>query len=634
MKSTAPKQFFVLRELRSSELGWFAAVRRQGREKGKQRGINFNSVVMGALFPEGVPSESIPVKARRQSDGEVTQRHLRLQQKNWRLVGDQVDGARLESVKEGDYFWALVTITPGASVEMSWDVACRSEVPGVHSALQRLSASVLPQGMDVWPAIHPLAMQFMEAVGISIGAAPEYDAGTKAQEGQGVPEAADAPLDEPPASEEAERPKRRRLKERLAQPHILTQILKTGLALTSDAQADFLGVLERIADNLRETLVKAGKIRTVPLGQRQAWRRFSGHKIGFIDGGMANVSALGSAPLAIRVGAYAVTPGERSPERERFAFDIQLVDELYDSAGPGVYEEGFDDVTKLRDAARICCEAAGMLAMLEREAPSLCVLHGPLVNPVSPYALEDFPAFSRATLAKLLPRQKGRLAPDDAHFVSVYLEQLRRLEHSSASVCGVVERPSSGAPGILTTALLEELRQAGFYDSSTLQELRKHLQSYRITDPILMECVLEEAEYLEPLPLDKQGPDNKIPLTWMEVIKSYPRPWVTYVKSHAETMPVRVEAFQGGPFSFLELMVLIVHMSRLLPRYSFPVGLDIVDKHAKVPEWMSRQVNVMLTAQLMRRAMDTKNPAVIRMARRIVSANKRDWLFRPDFRRS
>jgi hypothetical protein len=74
-------------------------------------------------------------------------------------------------------------------------------------------------------------------------------------------------------------------------------------------------------------------------------------------------------------------------------------------------------------------------------------------------------------------------------------------------------------------------------------------------------------------------------------------------------------------------------MSRLLPHYSFPVGLDIVDKHAKVPEWMSKQVNVMLQAQLMRKAMETGNPNTIRMARRILSANTRDWLFRPDFKK-
>jgi hypothetical protein len=133
--------------------------------------------------------------------------------------------------------------------------------------------------------------------------------------------------------------------------------------------------------------------------------------------------------------------------------------------------------------------------------------------------------------------------------------------------------------------------------------------------------------------MDKQGPDHKIPLAWAPEIKSYPKPLTTYVKTSSESMPIRVESFPSGSFPHPELIKLIVHMSRLLPRYSFPVGLDIVDKHAKVPEWMSKQVDVMLSAQLVRKAMDAGNPAAIRMVKRMLSTNTRDWLFRPDFRK-
>jgi len=44
-------------------------------------------------------------------------------------------------------------------------------------------------------------------------------------------------------------------------------------------------------------------------------------------------------------------------------------------------------------------------------------------------------------------------------------------------------------------------------------------------------------------------------------------------------------------------------------------------------------MNAMLSAQLMRKAMEIGNPAGIRLVRRILSANTRDWLFRPDFRK-
>jgi hypothetical protein len=159
------------------------------------------------------------------------------------------------------------------------------------------------------------------------------------------------------------------------------------------------------------------------------------------------------------------------------------------------------------------------------------------------------------------------------------------------------------------------------------------MRGYRLTDSLIFECILDEGEYVDPVEMDKQGPDHKIPVAWAPEIKSYPKPLTTYVKTSAESMPIRVEFFPSDSLSHPELVKLIVHMSRLLPRYSFPVGLDIVDKHAKVPEWMSKQMNVMLSAQLMRKAMDSGNAVAIRMVKRMLSTNTRDWLFRPGFRK-
>ncbi|MBZ4416002.1 DNA double-strand break repair nuclease NurA [Myxococcus sp. RHSTA-1-4] len=634
-KTTLPRQFFVLRELRSSELGWFAAVRREGREGGaKQRAINFNASVMDTLFPEGLDQEEIEVVTRRHSDRNVTRRPLRRQKKNWRLVGNKVEGRGLEGVQAGDFFWGLITVQNDCACALDWDVVTRSGSPVQHAALRGLAAGALPDGMAAWSHADPFALSLQQAIGL------RRDSTLPPPEAHDAPQPLKPPRSGPPLRvvpqppSEPARPKRKRLDKRLVRPHILTEILKSGLSLSANAQAEFMDVLDTLADTLRQTLMEAGKLQKVHVDHRATWQKFQGHKIGFVDGGVANVTSLGSAPLAIRVGSYVVTPGGRSQQRERFAFDVQLVDELYDSAGTGVYEEGFDDVMKLRDAARYCCEAAGALAMLQSEKPSMCILHGPLVIPVSPYALEDFPSFTSSTAQKLLPGGGKRREGRAAQFVSVYREQLRMLEQATATVCGVVERPTSATPGILTMALLEQLKADGYLDGTSMRTMFQKLREYRITDPILLECVLDEAEYIAPVALDKQGPDNKIPTSWAMDIKGFPRPLTTYVKPHAETMPIRVEAFRTGPFDFSELLQLIVHMSRLLPRYSFPVGLDIVDKHAKVPEWMSRQMNVMLTAQLMRRAMDSGNPAVIRMARRIVSANTRDWLFRPDFRRS
>jgi hypothetical protein len=423
------------------------------------------------------------------------------------------------------------------------------------------------------------------------------------------------------------------------------EIVKVGMALSADSQADFIDTLDAMSDELRKLLQEQGAIRQVEINHGKAWRIVKGSRIGFVDGGMANVAGVGSAPLALRVGSYVVVPGDRTDQREEFGFEVQLVDDLYVSkgGGGGVYEDYFADLAKLRDAARISSEVAGLLALgMRSPAPDIVFLHGPLVNPVSPYALgnpddpddpDAFPNFTQETIEWLLPGEGRQRTGREANFVAVYLEQLNRLKAGEATIAGVVERPSPTAPGPLISGYIEKLHEEGKIDAPTRRVFLGKIERHRLTDSILFECILDEGEFIAPLQINKQGPKSKIPVYWASEIGSYPKPLVTYVKSHVETLPIRVESFDCGPLSHPELLQLVVHMSRLLPKYSFPVGLDIVDRHAKIPEWMSRQMNVMLSAQLMRRAMDSGNPAIVRSVRRILSAGKRDWLFRPDFRK-
>ena len=68
-----------------------------------------------------------------------------------------------------------------------------------------------------------------------------------------------------------------------------------------------------------------------------------------------------------------------------------------------------------------------------------------------------------------------------------------------------------------------------------------------------------------------------------------------------------------------------------MPNYAFPAGLDIVDKFAKVPNWMSRPIHSTMAVQLMKRAIDTGNSKMIEAAKRMLCGTKRDWLFRPNF---
>lgn len=441
---------------------------------------------------------------------------------------------------------------------------------------------------------------------------------------------------------------RGRLGSKLEHPSLIVELAKRGLSLSSEAQANFIDVLDTLSSDLRQVLLEADLVQGIPIDQKSAWAAFRGRRLGFLDGGVANISAMGATPVAIRVGSYVVTPGLRGEGREEFDFQVQLVDELFKGGdgSSGTFEDYFEDVGKLRDAARIACEASGLLRLAAtKKPPEIIFLHGPLVNPVSPYALgtpgaqNAFPNFTQDALESLLGPSGRQREGREANFVSVYLDVLKQLASGEVTVCGVVERPSSGAPGPLVMKLLQDLLEAGTLPANAFNEIDKKVRQYQVTDSLLFECILDEGEFVRPVSMDKQGakaPWNKIPNDWRAEIISYPWPETTYVKANVGTMPVRVEFFKSGPWGNHpeEIMRLIVHMSRLLPRYSFPVGLDIVDKHAKVPAWMSRQVSAMLAAKLMQKAMATKDPRMVKLVRRVLSSNTRDWLFRPDHKRN
>jgi hypothetical protein len=78
-----------------------------------------------------------------------------------------------------------------------------------------------------------------------------------------------------------------------------------------------------------------------------------------------------------------------------------------------------------------------------------------------------------------------------------------------------------------------------------------------------------------------------------------------------------------------EILDLVFHTSRLLPNYGFPAALDIVDKFARIPNWMSANISTQHKVNLLRRAYDSDDLRVREFARKMLTATGRDWLFRP-----
>lgn len=421
------------------------------------------------------------------------------------------------------------------------------------------------------------------------------------------------------------------VKERLQQPHILAEMMKLSLTHSAQAQKDFLQQLELIAAGIREMLEAAEMIRCVEINHRATWSDVAGKPIAFVDGGMANVASLGAEPVAVRVGSYTVIPGDRSPQREQFRMEKQLVAELFDLSSPdAVFEELFEDPSKLRDAARFCLEASAAVQCIARNPkPEFLFLHGALVNPVSAYADEHFPAFSSRGLEILLPPEERNRTGREAKFVSVYLHLLKALQESKVNVASVVERASGSM--LVSTTLLDLLKSSDISPGAgPLEETKRRIKDYRIPDAVLFHAILNEGEYLTPVAVDRNV-DSKRPNYSRDIIAQYPLPHVTYVGVGQFAQPLRVEFFDEPPAGFEMCVRLVVHACRLMPNYAFPAGLDIVDKFAKVPNWMSRPIHSTMAIQLLKRAMDTGNPKMVEAAKRMLCGTTRDWLFRPNW---
>ena len=73
----------------------------------------------------------------------------------------------------------------------------------------------------------------------------------------------------------------------------------------------------------------------------------------------------------------------------------------------------------------------------------------------------------------------------------------------------------------------------------------------------------------------------------------------------------------------------ILATARLLPNYGFPVGLNVVDKFAKIPNWMSKASRRYYATHLLKQAVKSKDQNTISLAVKILSKKIRSWRNRP-----
>lgn len=406
------------------------------------------------------------------------------------------------------------------------------------------------------------------------------------------------------------------------------QLLSLSPTQSSDLHEDFIKKVGALSEQLRQILADQGRIEAATSIKERYWESVRGSKLGFIDGGVARIDIPTSAPMGIRVGSYCVTTGDSTEDREAFDVRLSLVDDLF-SAESTTYEDAYEDIDKLSDAARIISEAAAVL-QLARERPDLdaIFLHGPLINPIAPYGTPGFPEFKTPTASVLTGRPESALQDKrDRHFVRAYTFILEQISELEIPVLGVIER-SKARSAPLIRAHLQDIHSKNALSKKNLNRLLDLIEEYRLTDVDLLSIILEAGERTKMISVNRQKPESKWPDEWRSEIRAAQDANTAYVKITETSTPFRVEMCadqQENEFA----LEMIYHTSKLLPGYAFPVGLDIVDKYAKVPAWMSAGIKNQHATVLLKHALKTGDQKAIEYAKRILASKGRDWLFRP-----
>jgi hypothetical protein len=644
MTNLLSHEVIIVRSLTDSDLGIFAAHR--PTTASKQRAININATIAQQLLSqEIIDKDGAHFQCRIIFHDTIREstRHFGKVGKNWRLGGNMIEGETFLQLDSRDFALIRSVEKNDGSKQMSIMFISRTAQSFQHARISRLVEPTMRDSMEIYregsAGFQLLAVLFpSDSNSEPVGPQPNEAKSSRKK-----------PIIPPMPRREVAVARKRTIGEKLRSSHILEQMLKVSSDLSAPAQLSFIDTVGMLASQLREALIASKKIIVLKKDHLMAWRSVKGKQIGFVDGGLANLSMLGSAPIAARVGGYVVRPGDTTDQREKFIVLKKLINELYSSGDGGVYNGSFPDISALRDAARISIEAAGAVRLVTDD-PSIefLFMHGALVNPVSRYTdvmrdgkpVYHFPHFSSDALGQLLPNGNPLPEGRNANFVNVYLQQLHALRNSRTSVCGVIEREATTSSVIRN--VLESLEDHIIRPVLPMppEEWKRWFRDLvdpvdedealgqRITDSLLFRCLLEPGEALMPIEVDRNEM-RRAPDAWKDIIAQYPRPMVSYLQATEWTSPIRLEIFDKDLNTFHQTAELIYHCSLLLPRYSFPAGLDIVDKFARIPNWMSKPINTNTAVQALKSALYKGDERLFDSLRRMLCGSSREWLLRP-----
>lgn len=404
-------------------------------------------------------------------------------------------------------------------------------------------------------------------------------------------------------------------------PDLFVRVAENALTVAEDLRTDYFESTLGIAREMRETLREGSDsyaLRQVPRCEQQPCA------VAFVDGGLSRIDLGLAVPLIVRAGIFRVKQGEHDLEkRETFDhFPLML----------GQLRGGLKAESKYGDVVRLIVELGALVTALEDDRFSdirMLMLHGPLQFVSGPFFEHwFFPQDYEAMLGKdershVLPvlsrfsswcqqcplRQTERCVRDitDQHLPAVcmmaFLQQyiIERAAKKDVLVCGVVERSfgRSMTKHIIRhllsekPELFERLLKVLELGGRGLQiQSDAILDATRYNDALLLALALKRGEYL-----DWYGVNPSLK-TRDARIELFPEMQTTFVRTATAKYPMRIEAPAGyGSSQLEEILVRSVDYAGLLPNYAFPLGLDIVDKYAAIPGWMTKAYKQLILAQ-------------------------------------
>jgi hypothetical protein len=407
-------------------------------------------------------------------------------------------------------------------------------------------------------------------------------------------------------------------------PDLFVRIAENALTVAESLREDYFKSTLLLARAMRDEFRAGGdsyRLRDIPQDAPEPCA------VAFVDGGLSRIDVGLAVPLIVRAGIFRVKQGERDPNlRETFDhFPLML----------GQLRGGLKSNSKYGDVVRIIVELGAMVTALEDEERfgdiRLLMLHGPLQFVSGPF-FEHW--FFHSDYEEMLGKSENRphIGAVLEGFEAMCDEcRLRRTEDCSPETRENGRRPAVCVMAFLQNYILDRARDKDVLVCSAIERsfgrsITKHvvsrlledqpelfdrllaaleiegrgktvqadaiLDATRYNDPTLLSLSMERGECLEWYPL------NPMLRTHDRRAELFPSVQSTFMRTTAARYPMRLEAPASyGPGQLDEILARAFDYASLLPNYAFPIGLDIVDKFAAIPGWMSKAYRQLILAQ-------------------------------------